>query len=129
MFTPSSGAVIVLKGKGFSKSETFKRLEMSAMLQDAVKGQVIWIDEAGFLSVREMRWLLEFAESNTCRVVLSGDTKQNHAVEAWRCSPDLGNVRERSSKSDSIRFIASKCRPFLAGRLRSERRRVRARVR
>ena len=70
------------------------------MLQDAVKGQVIWIDEAGFLSVREMRWLLEFAERNTCRVVLSGDTKQNHGVERG----DALRILERSGAVEQVRL-------------------------
>lgn len=100
MFTPSSSAVMVLKGKGFDKPDTVKRLEISAMLQDAVKGQVIWIDEAGFLSVREMRWLLEFAERNTCRVVLSGDTKQNHGVERG----DALRILERSGAVEQVRL-------------------------
>jgi ATP-dependent exoDNAse (exonuclease V) alpha subunit len=39
------------------------------------------IDEAGFLSVREMRQLVSFAASNNCRVVLSGDSRQHHSVE------------------------------------------------
>jgi len=81
MFAPSSSAVGVLQKEGFAKSDTFKQLEISDFVQDAARGQVLWIDEAGFLSVKQMRWLGEFAERNGCRVILAGDTRQHHGVE------------------------------------------------
>jgi ATP-dependent exoDNAse (exonuclease V) alpha subunit len=40
-----------------------------------------FIDEAGFLSVREMRQLLSFTAGNDCRLILSGDSRQHHSVE------------------------------------------------
>jgi len=81
LFAPSSSAVGVLKKEGFAKSDTFKQLEINETLQDAARGQVLWIDEAGFLSVKQMRWLVDFAERNRCRVILAGDTRQHHGVE------------------------------------------------
>jgi ATP-dependent exoDNAse (exonuclease V) alpha subunit len=53
----------------------------NASLQDVARGKIVWIDEAGFLSTRQMRWAVDFAVRNDCRLILSGDTRQHHAVE------------------------------------------------
>ena len=50
-------------------------------MQQAAKGQVLWVDEAGFLSVRQMLELQEFAVEQDCRLIVTGDTKQHHSVE------------------------------------------------
>jgi ATP-dependent exoDNAse (exonuclease V) alpha subunit len=71
----------VLKKGGFRKADAFQQLQSSPVVQDAAKGQVLWVDEAGFLSVKQTLWLLNFANKNGCRVILSGDTKQHHGVE------------------------------------------------
>jgi ATP-dependent exoDNAse (exonuclease V) alpha subunit len=65
---------------------------MNRCLQQAVKGQVCWVDEAGFLSVRQMLELQEFAVAQNCRLVLTGDTKQLHSVK-WG---DALRILERS---------------------------------
>jgi ATP-dependent exoDNAse (exonuclease V) alpha subunit len=39
------------------------------------------VDEAGFLSAKQMRWLANFAAGNQCRLILCGDSRQHHAVE------------------------------------------------
>jgi ATP-dependent exoDNAse (exonuclease V) alpha subunit len=43
--------------------------------------QVIWIDEAGLLSVRTLARVADLAERENCRIILSGDTAQHRAVE------------------------------------------------
>jgi thymidine kinase len=53
----------------------------SASLQQVAREKIVWIDEAGFLSTRQMRWALDFAARNNCRLILSGDTRQHHAVQ------------------------------------------------
>jgi len=58
---PSSSAVQVLKEQGFVALDTFQRLMDNALLQDVARGKILWIDEAGFLSTRQMRWVVEFA--------------------------------------------------------------------
>jgi hypothetical protein len=78
---PSSSAVGILKKDDFSKSDTVQRFMLDELLQEAARGQVPWVDEAGFLSARDMRWLVEFASKNDCRLILSGDTRQHHGVE------------------------------------------------
>jgi hypothetical protein len=78
---PSASAVQVLKKSGFAQSDTFQKLMADSTFQDLVKGQIMWVDEAGFLSVKQMNWLVQFANRNECRLVLSGDTRQHHGVE------------------------------------------------
>jgi ATP-dependent exoDNAse (exonuclease V) alpha subunit len=92
---PSSSAVQVLKEQGFVALDTFQRLMDNALLQDVARGKILWIDEAGFLSTRQMRWVVEFAVRNGCRLILSGDTRQHHAVErggSWS-GPALSRTR------------------------------------
>jgi ATP-dependent exoDNAse (exonuclease V) alpha subunit len=50
-------------------------------LQAQVRGEVIWIDEAGLLSVRTLARVADLAEKQSCRIILSGDTAQHRAVE------------------------------------------------
>src|SRR5271166_5314039 len=78
---PSSSGVEILKQQGFATLDTFQKLMVNASLQDVARGKIVWIDEAGFLSTRQMRWALDFAAQNDCRLILSGDTRQHHAVE------------------------------------------------
>jgi ATP-dependent exoDNAse (exonuclease V) alpha subunit len=78
---PSSSAVEVLKEQGFTTLDTFQKFMDSALLQDLPRGNILWIDEAGFLSTRQMRWAVDFAVQSDCRLILSGDTRQHHAIE------------------------------------------------
>ena len=94
---PSSSAVEVLKEQGFAALDTFQKLMDNALLQDVARGKILWIDEAGFLSTRQMRWAVEFAVQNDCRLILSGDTRQHHAVErgdAFRVMERAGAVAQ-----------------------------------
>jgi hypothetical protein len=50
------------------------------------------VDEAGFLSVRQMLQLQEFAIEHNRRLVVTGDTKQHHIVQ-WG---DAKRIFERS---------------------------------
>ena len=89
--------VQVLKEQGFVALDTFQRLMDNALLQDVAQGKILWIDEAGFLSTRQMRWVVEFAVRNDCRVIFSGDTRQHHAVargDAFRVMERAGAVTQ-----------------------------------
>lgn len=82
VFAPSADASRgVLRQEGFADADTVARLLKDEFLQQRVKGQVLWIDEAGLLGVRQMRALFDLADRQDCRVVLSGDTRQHAAVE------------------------------------------------
>jgi hypothetical protein len=44
-------------------------------LQEQIKGQVVWIEEVGFLSIRQMLELQEFALHHNCRLVLTAPAR------------------------------------------------------
>ena len=81
VFAPSSSAVKVLKQQGFVACDTVQRLMSNTLLQSTVRGRYILVDEAGFLSAKQMRWMVKFSKDNRCRLILSGDSRQHHAVE------------------------------------------------
>ena len=97
VLAPSTKSVEVLKEEGFARSETFQRFDVDTLLQNVSEGCIIWVDEAGFMSARQMRWLLEHALASKNRVILSGDYRQHHSVErgdALRVMRQAGAIRE-----------------------------------
>lgn len=82
-FAPSAGASRgVLRSEGFANADTVARLLADEKLQQQVRGNVMWIDEAGLLGVRTMKRVSDPADRLDCRVVLSGDERQHGSVEA-----------------------------------------------
>ena len=80
-FAPSAEASRgVLRSEGFKNAETVERLLIDPKMQETVKGQVLWVDEAGLLSVKDMKRLFDVAHLQSARIVLSGDTNQHNAV-------------------------------------------------
>jgi AAA domain len=65
---------------------------MNRDLQQAAIGQVLWVDEAGFLSVPQTLELEEFAVEHACRLVMMGGAKQHQSVR-WG---DALRILERS---------------------------------
>jgi conjugative relaxase-like TrwC/TraI family protein len=84
VFAPSSQASRgVLKDKeGFANAQTLEMLLRNEKLQKQTKGQVLWVDEAGLISSKDMGRLMELAKRNDNRVILSGDYTQHSSVEA-----------------------------------------------
>ena len=83
---PSSSGVEILKQQGFATLDTFQKLMVNASLQEVARGKIVWIDEAGFLSTRQMRWAVDFAAQNDCRLILSGTHASTTLLsEAMRC--------------------------------------------
>jgi conjugative relaxase-like TrwC/TraI family protein len=82
-FAPSAEASrgVLRADAGFANAETVEALLQNPKLQGQVRGQVIWIDEAGLLSVRTLAHVADLAEKENCRIILSGDTAQHRAVE------------------------------------------------
>lgn len=81
-FAPSADASRgVLRNEGFSNAETVSRLLADPALQSDVRGQVIWVDEAGLLGSRSMGQLFDLADRADARVILSGDRRQHGSVE------------------------------------------------
>jgi conjugative relaxase-like TrwC/TraI family protein len=80
-FAPSAEASRgVLRSEGFKNAETVERLLIDPKMQHEVHGQILWVDEAGLLSVKDMKRLLDVAKDQDARVVLSGDSRQNAGV-------------------------------------------------
>lgn len=71
----------VLRGEGFENADTVAALLTKPELQDKIRFQVIWVDEAGLLGAKTTAQLLKMAEQNTARVIFSGDIGQHTAVE------------------------------------------------
>jgi ATP-dependent exoDNAse (exonuclease V) alpha subunit len=93
---PSASAKAVLQNKVTPKADTLQKLLIDPKLQDEVKGKVIIVDEAGFISSKQMRDLSLLAERNDNRVILVGDPKQHTSVEAgdaFRAMIKYGNLR------------------------------------
>jgi len=82
-FAPSAEASrgVLRTDAGFANAETVEALLQNQILQQQVRGQVIWIDEAGLLSVRTLARVADLADKENCRIILSGDTAQHRAVE------------------------------------------------
>ena len=70
-----------LRKEGFQDAQTVAHLLKNESLHPQLRGQVLWIDEAGLLSARQMRGIFQLAENQDCRVILSGDTAQHTSVE------------------------------------------------
>lgn len=81
-FAPSADASRgVLRQEGFPDADTVARLLLDERLQEQVRGQAIWIDEAGQLGTRTMAQVFELADRLDARVILSGDRRQHGSVE------------------------------------------------
>ncbi len=81
-FAPSSEASRgVQRSEGFENADTVAHLLQRADLYPSLKHQVIWVDEAGMLSNRDMNKIFAIAKAQSARVILSGDTKQHNSVE------------------------------------------------
>ncbi len=108
-FAPSAQASRgVLRSEGFANADTVERLLTDENLRKQVTGQVVWIDEAGLLSVKDTNRLFALAKEQNCRVILSGDKRQHTAVvrgdalriieeEAGLPFAELGEVRRQTN--------------------------------
>jgi conjugative relaxase-like TrwC/TraI family protein len=70
----------VLRQEGFINAETVAQLLNSTDIQDRLKDNVLWVDEAGLLGTQDMTALLDIAKEQNARVILSGDTRQHTSV-------------------------------------------------
>jgi conjugative relaxase-like TrwC/TraI family protein len=92
---PSAAAADVLRRELTPEANTLQQLLVNPSLQLATHGRVLIVDEAGLISVRQMRDLCRLAHANHNRLILVGDTKQHTSVEAGdalRCLQDYARV-------------------------------------
>jgi conjugative relaxase-like TrwC/TraI family protein len=81
-FAPSADASRgVLADAGFKDADTVARLLKDEKLQERIKGNVIWVDEASLLGSHTMRDVFNLADKLEARVILSGDRRQHGSVE------------------------------------------------
>jgi conjugative relaxase-like TrwC/TraI family protein len=96
-FAPSAQASRkVLASEGFKDATTLETLLKSEKLQKQTEGQIIWVDEAGLVSSKDMKRLMDVAKKGGNRVILSGDYTQHSSVEAgdaFRLMEQQGGVR------------------------------------
>lgn len=71
----------VLRQEGFAAADTVAAFLDKQEFQEKVRRGVIWVDEAGLLSMRQLDELFAVARELGARVVLQGDKKQHAAVE------------------------------------------------
>jgi len=79
-FAPGSEMAERLGREGFKGGMTVARLLTDETLQQRIRGQVIWVDEAGQLDVASMTRLLHIVKAQDARLVLTGDTRQHGPV-------------------------------------------------
>lgn len=96
VFAPTSAARDVLKAEGFGGAETLQRLLADERYQAALHNGVLWVDEAGLVSVPDMARLFDLAERLNARVILSGDPQQHASVargDALRIIAERAGIR------------------------------------
>jgi len=79
-FAPSADAATVLQHEGFGEAATVERLLIDPEMQKKMRGQVLLIDEAGLLSVKDTKRLFDVAREQNARLILAGDSNQHHGV-------------------------------------------------
>lgn len=81
-FAPSAEASrMVQRKEGFAEAETLATLFNNKALQENVRNSILWIDEAGMISNKDMNKVLDIAKQQNARIILTGDTKQHNSVE------------------------------------------------
>lgn len=79
---PTAGAADVLRHELSPEAETLQRWLVDETLRERVAGSLVIVDEAGLVSLAQMRQLCRMAMRHGNRLLLVGDSKQHHAVEA-----------------------------------------------
>ena len=79
-FAPSAQASRgALREKGFANANTLAMFLKSKEVQTKVKNQIVLIDEAGMVGVKDMQRTFEIARAQNARVILSGDVRQHQS--------------------------------------------------
>ncbi|MCK8491755.1 relaxase domain-containing protein [Spirosoma sp. RP8] len=70
----------VLREEGFDQASTVAQLLADEKMHEALRGNVLWVDEAGLLGTKDMTALLDLTNQQNARLILSGDTRQHASV-------------------------------------------------
>ena len=101
-FSPSRPAPkprAALFGKKGSITRKLWRIPKNESLHSQLRGQVLWVDEAGLLSARQMRGIFQLAEKQDCRVIfreIRGNTPRSSAEMRCGCSKNTRNSSQRT---------------------------------
>jgi conjugative relaxase-like TrwC/TraI family protein len=79
---PTQSAVEEMKKDGVEGSVSISNLLVNESMQEKLRGQVLFVDEAGMIGGEDMASLLQLREKLGFRMVLIGDTKQIQSVQA-----------------------------------------------
>lgn len=86
----------VLVADGFKDANTVARLLTDKEMQNQLKDQVLWVDEAGMLGTKDMLALLRLSKATNAQLVLGGDTRQHASVvrgDALRILNTVAGIR------------------------------------
>ena len=86
----------VLKDEGFDSADTVAKFLVDKDMQEHIKDQVLWVDEAGLLGTGDMKRLLQIADYQNARLILGGDTRQHASVvrgDALRILNTVGGIK------------------------------------
>lgn len=92
----TQAALNVLRNEGFPEAQTVAALLVNKSMQEKLRGQVLWVDEAGLLGTSDMKKLLEITTKQKARLILGGDTRQHTSVvrgDALRILNKVGGIR------------------------------------
>ncbi len=78
---PTTRATAELQANGYPEAATVAAFLNSERLQQEAAGGTLLVDEAGFLSTKQLANLVRIANEQDLRLVLVGDTKQHESVE------------------------------------------------
>jgi len=81
-YAPSSEASrVVQRSEGFENADTLASLVQKRSGHEKLKNQMIWIDEAGTVSNKDLNKVFAIAKEQNARIILSGDTRQHNSVQ------------------------------------------------
>ena len=81
VIAPSSKAVDILRAEGFKNANTIASFLIQSEQQNAIRNQVLCVDEASLSGVSTLSKLLNVAQSQNARVILSGNIRQHNSPE------------------------------------------------
>ncbi len=107
-FAPSTQAVDILRqdgavqetaghasaGQVLGAAQTVQRLLVDSALQQAIRHQLVIVDEYGLLALRQLKQLVDLVEKQQARLLLVGDSGQHKSVEAG----DAARIIEKESR-------------------------------
>lgn len=87
---------VLKEESGFANAETVAKFLIDKKMQESIRGQVLWVDEAGLLGTQDMLSLLKVVSEQNAQLVLGGDTRQHAAVvrgDALRILSTIAEIR------------------------------------